>query len=425
MNGVAMFADDIDVVVIGAGAAGLAAANWLHDAGIGFCVLEARGRVGGRAYTRVVDSFPLDLGCGWLHSADRNPWCPLLEARGFTIDRTPPAWGTQAFDLGFSQTDREAFRRASDGLYARIRAHAGDPEDQPVAQLLEPDCRWNPLLGAVSTYVNGVELDCVSVQDFGNYADSGVNWRVREGYGAGIAAHAAGRPVVLDCPVTAIDHTGTRLRIESAKGVVSARCAIITVPPPLIMAGAIRFDPPLPAKLDAAAALPLGLADKLVMAVEGRWTTSPKTVTCSDGRIASRQRATILRPFGRPLIEAYFAGAFAQDLEDAGPDGFFAFAADELVALFGSAMRPRLRRLSATAWRHDPFSLGSYSYARPGHAAARASLAAPVDDRLFFAGEACSTHDFSTAHGAYHTGVAAADLACEALKTRLVHVPAS
>jgi monoamine oxidase len=84
------------------------------------------------------------------------------------------------------------------------------------------------------------------------------------------------------------------------------------------------------------------------------------------------------------------------------------FATEELVGLFGSAIRHRLSPLAGSFWRADPFARGSYSYALPGHADDRARLAAPVDDRLFFAGEATSPNFFSTAHGAYETGIAAA-----------------
>jgi monoamine oxidase len=82
---------------------------------------------------------------------------------------------------------------------------------------------------------------------------------------------------------------------------------------------------------------------------------------------------------------------------------------NELVGIFGSSFAQRLKPVRMHCWGTDPFSRGSYSYALPGKAACRTVLAAPVDNRLFFAGEACSPVDFSTAHGAYATGVAAAD----------------
>jgi monoamine oxidase len=92
-----------------------------------------------------------------------------------------------------------------------------------------------------------------------------------------------------------------------------------------------------------------------------------------------------------------------------------AHAADELVGLFGADIRRRITPIAASFWRADPFARGSYSYALPGHADDRVRLAAPVDDRLFFAGEACSLNFFSTAHGAYQTGTAAAEAALKSL----------
>ena len=120
-----------------------------------------------------------------------------------------------------------------------------------------------------------------------------------------------------------------------------------------------------------------------------------------------------LHPFGTRLIEGFFGGRLAHELEASGPGAFFDFAVAELVELFGSGIRARLRLLVETGWGRDPFARGSYSYARPGHADARAALAAPLDGRVFFAGEACSPHDFTTAHGV-EPAAAAADTSAAA-----------
>ena len=297
-----------------------------------------------------------------------------------------------------------------------MEAAARDRADRPAATLLPPHGRWNGLLDAISTYANGTELDTLSVQDFDAYADSGINWRVAEGYGTGIAAQAEGLLIHLACPVTRIDHRGRRVRLETSRGTLSARQVIVTVPTPLIASGAIRFDPALPDKAEAAAALPLGLADKLMIAVE-----APDDLPLEGhlfGRTDDVRTASYhLRPLGRPLIEAYFGGTLAGDLEDGGSAAFEEFAFDQLAGLFGSGVRRRLRPLAATAWRRDPWSQGSYSYAKPGHAGARAQLAAPVDGRLFFAGEATHPHHFSTAHGALKSGLRAAAEALAAGET--------
>ena len=115
------------------------------------------------------------------------------------------------------------------------------------------------------------------------------------------------------------------------------------------------------------------------------------------------------RPFGRPQIEVYFGGRLASALEAGGEGAFFDFAVAELTNLLGTAFARRISPIQIHRWGADPFSRGSYSFALPGHADCRQALAEPVDDRLFFAGEACSRGDFSTAHGAFVTGIAAAD----------------
>jgi monoamine oxidase len=122
-----------------------------------------------------------------------------------------------------------------------------------------------------------------------------------------------------------------------------------------------------------------------------------------------------MRSLGRPLIEGYFGGAFARSLEAEGDGAFARHAIDETAALLGNDMRKRLHPIVESAWGRDPFALGAYTYGHPGAEAARVALAQPVDNRLFFAGEACSAVDFSTAHGAYRTGVAAAEQAMAAL----------
>lgn len=398
---------DYDVVVIGAGASGLAAGQRLARAGITFRILEARSRIGGRAWT-LAGEFPLDLGCGWLHSADTNPWTAILGDLGFTIDKTPPAWGRHSLDLGFSAEEQASFHRAINAFRQDMTAAARQAPDRAAASLLAPGGRFNALIAAVTSYASGTEPDRLSIRDTANYADTGLNWRVVEGYGAGIAAFGRDLPISLACPVTRLDHSGRRLRLTTPGGVVTATKVIITLPTNLLAAEALVFDPPLPEKCAAAAALPLGIADKLVLGLD-QPLNLPK-----DGHLFGRIDRTDtasyhLRPFGRNLIEAYFGGQLATDLEIDGPAAFYAFAEDELADLLGTSIRTRLRPLAETAWGQDRFARGAYSYALPGHAEARGRLAAPVEDRIFFAGEACSKHAFSTAHGAYLTGIAAAE----------------
>jgi monoamine oxidase len=399
---------EVEVVVIGGGAAGIAAARLLHAASVSCLLVEARNRLGGRAWTATAAGFALDLGCGWLHSADRNPWVAIAAEQGLSIDKSPPPWVRSGRAIGFPPEQRGEFNEALDQFFGRLERLAQDDHDLPASAAFEPGCRWNALIDALSTYISGAEWDRVSAKDFDRYADSSINWRVVEGLGTAIEGYGAKLPVAFECRVTSIDHRGKRLRIETSQGAIAADCAVITVPTTLLAADDIAFSPPLPEKIKAAAGLPLGLDVKLFLSLaDAEEFDKDSRVFGHTDRTATA--AYHLRPLGRPLIEGYFGGAYAAALERGGENAFFDFAAAELGGVFGSGFTRRIKPLAIHRWGQDPFARGAYSYARPGFADCRATLAAPVDGRLFFAGEACSTHDYSTAHGAFHTGVAAAE----------------
>jgi monoamine oxidase len=390
---------DVEVVVIGGGAAGIGAARRLRDAGVKALILEARDRLGGRAWTIEVGGFAIDLGCGWLHSAKRNPWTKIAEAQGRTIDRTPPPWARATSQPGLSAAEADAMRADLWALHERADALAESEPDRALGDLLEPGGRWNPILDAVSGYYSGAELARVSARDLGRYADDGVNWRVAEGYGATIAAHGSGLDVAFDSAVTRIDHGGRRIRVETTRGIVEAEAAIVTLPSALIAAAEDLFAPALPDKTRAAAGLPLGHDDKLFLSLAGAEDFEPDTR--AFGKLDTAATAAYqFRPLGRPMIECYFGGALAAELEAGGEAAFVEFARGELIGLYGGDFARRVAPLALHGWSGDPFTRGAYSYALPGHADDRAIFAAPVDGRLFFAGEASSREDFSTAHGA-------------------------
>ncbi|MGN6572066.1 MAG: flavin monoamine oxidase family protein [Pseudolabrys sp.] len=406
---------ETEVAVIGAGAAGIAAARHLTDAGVPCLLIEARDRLGGRAYTVEHGGHGVDLGCGWLHSAASNPFVAIAEAQGRTLDRSSPAWSRPAIDRNFSLADQRDYHQAMAGYYERLSELAAGETDVSCAAAFEPGNRWNGLIAAVVSYISGGDARDVSALDFENYAGTDINWRVGEGYGTVIAAHAQGVEVALGTVVTRIDHGGATPRIETNRGVIAARHVVVTLPTNIIAAHPELFHPALPDKTEAAASLPLGLADKLYLALDkaeefGR-----------DSRVFGRNdtkdtASYTVRPQGRPQIEGYFGNGLADALERDGVAAFVDFATGQLADVFGNDFRKRVSLLDMHLWRADPFARGSYSFARPGKVECRQVLAAPVDDRLFFAGEACSKLDFSTAHGAYLTGLAAAGQVLKARK---------
>jgi monoamine oxidase len=398
----------VDVAIIGAGAAGLGAARALENSGLSVIVLEARDRVGGRAHTILAaPGITFDAGCGWLHSADKNSFVGIAKKLNFEIDKTRPPWREQSFDTGFPLSERQDFIAALDAFYDRAEEAAERGGDDTASRYLEPGNRWNPMIHAISTFVNGCELDQVSIRDMAAYEDTEINWRVRRGYGALMTAYGAPCPLALNTEVTLIDHSGSRVKIATSRGSLTASKVIVTVPTNLIADEAIRFHPALPAKVEAARGLPLGVDDKVMLALDEP-EALPKDGNLRGATMRTAMGSFHLRPFGQPCIEGFFGGTFARELEDAGDGAFAAESIDQIVALLGSDFRRKLRPLAESRWARDPFARGAYSHALPGHAGDRALLAAPVDGRLFFAGEATSPNFFSTAHGARDSGERAA-----------------
>ncbi|MDE2227951.1 MAG: FAD-dependent oxidoreductase [Alphaproteobacteria bacterium] len=410
---------EFDVVVVGAGAAGIAAAKHLVSARLAVKVIEARERLGGRAHT--VPSglgFGIDLGCEWLHSADINPWTRIARDLGFTVDETLPDWGRRVAWFEGDAAQRE-WQEAMEAFYDRLDRAAQDGEDRPASSVLEPGGKWNALLGAISNWANGAELDKVSVWDYGGYDSTYLNWRVIEGYGTVIARYGEGLPIELGTTVERIDHGGHNIRIATNRGELTACAVIVTLPTTVLAEERVKFSPPLADKVAAAAGLPLGIVNKLFLRLDeaGARELARESDRHLVGALDRVETGSYqIKPHGWPVVAGFFGGELSAELERDGADAMAEFARNELAGLFGAAIKPHLSPIAASAWGRNAFSRGSYSMALPGHASDRKVLAAPVDGRLFFAGEACSIPHFGTAHGAYLSGEAAAIDAVAALK---------
>jgi monoamine oxidase len=322
-----------------------------------------------------------------------------------SIDRGSPNWGVQWRDLGFPPVEQQRFAAARERWETAAHDALTGP-DRPLSDFIDAADPAKPMIDAISGFANGAALVDVSLHDWAAYEDAAgdENWALPDGYGNLIRDHARPVPMRLATPVTRIDHHGPRLRLVTPDGTIETTRAIVCVPTGVIADAALAFDPPLAAKRDAAAALPLGLADKVFLHVDTPIWPADLHLIGNPHRACTVSHR--LSPFGRPIVESFFGGPCAEALEDGDAA---AFAIDELVVLLGNDWRHRFTPLAVTRWRQRRWIGGSYSHARIDAAGQRAVLAAPVDDRLFFAGEACSRHDFSTAHGAHATGIAAAD----------------
>jgi monoamine oxidase len=222
-------------------------------------------------------------------------------------------------------------------------------------------------------------------------------------------------PKVLETTVRSVSH-GQGVELKTDRGTIRAKAAIVAASTAVLAKGAIRFTPAVNDHLHAASCLPLGVADKVFLSI-----ADPDSVPAETHFLGRLDRAATgsyyLRPFGRPVIECYLGGASARALEEAGEEATLSFVIGELRGLLGVDVANGLSPLMVTRWMKEPSIGGSYSHALPGHADARAVLARPVSETLCFAGEACSADNFSTAHGAWQSGLAAADWIERGLQT--------
>jgi monoamine oxidase len=380
-------ADDVDCVIVGAGAAGIAAAKDLQRANRTFVLLEAQGRVGGRMFTDAVEGMPFDAGASYIHFAEHNPWRDIAREGGVEAVPDQPT-GFRLFENGQPvpldrrSARRSAFSTLSSALDALPDA-APDIAIMDFAASLGPE--FTEPARRITRMSLGEEPERVSLRDYARLW-SGEDLLVPSGYGRLAERWAAGLPVSRQTPVTRISWDGG-VAVETPRGLVRARTCIVTVSVGVLAGGAIRFDPPLPALTQQAiAGLRMGALTKVAFAVEGMRADWPDTGDLVDTAFGGLDFE--LWPFDRPLLVATLGGDAARALVAQGEAAATAAVADALAAMLGGATRGRVKAARLAGWTADPWSRGAYSIATPGHAAARAALAEPVGGRLLFAGEA-------------------------------------
>jgi len=407
-----------DLAIVGAGAAGLAATRAARELGLDVVTLEASHRIGGRGYTEeIAPGVAFDLGCHWMHSASLNPWVAIADRFGFTyrtgtFDRGLFVDGTWHRSGSGPQGELERYWEAADAaIHEAARAGGG----KSIADATDREDRWTPLFDYWTSVATAADSDQVAVEDSVAYNDTDENWPLKQGFGALIARYGANLDVTLNCAVDRIDWSGKEIRLHTARGTVAARRVLVTVSTGILGAGDIAFDPVLPQwKQDAIAGLPLGTHNRIGFLFDRDvFGDAPRGggVMLRDGSFSGVN----LRPFGDPWAVVYTGGRHAVWLEKAGQAAAIDHGKQVLGEALGNDALKHVKRSIVTAWHGDPWVKGSYSAALPGQAHQRRELAKPVDDRLFFAGEACSREFMATAHGAYITGVAAAQAIAHSL----------
>jgi monoamine oxidase len=397
-----------DVIVVGAGAAGLAAAESLIESGFSVTVLEARSRLGGRAFTDSVGGQIFDAGAAYIHFRDRNPWVGIAERLGVPLIHHRGWGGGRGYDgtAPLAESFREERNAARRRLWGRMEDLDLDKGDRSIADMMTPGDEMERWIGTrYAQQAIGEEPQNVSVADIMEQWEGGDD-TVREGYGALVARSGQGLPVTLDAPVHAIHWGNGGVEADTPKGTVKADRAIITVPVG-VLADGIRFDPVLPAShLSALEHLRSGALTKVALAVDSERFDLPSPADLFEVRSGFVFECF---PHDRNLIIATIGGQPARDLINRGEAAAVAHATDVLAGILGERFRSHVVSGKLSDWVSDPWARGSYSVAAPGHLSARAALGRPVGRRLFFAGEATAGSGSMTVGGATLAGSAAAD----------------
>jgi monoamine oxidase len=414
---------EVDVLVIGAGAAGIAAARAVRAAGRSVAVLEARARVGGRVATDHRLGAPFDLGAAWLHNAEDNPLVALAAQAGARLVDSDALRQehTLVGDRPVTEAERAAYDAAWDDFATRTEARAAaGGADCSVAEAAPRDGPWDATVAAwQGDIIAAAPLDRISLFDFVAIALNGANRLPEQGFGTLLAGLAEGLPIHLSAPVARLSWGGARAVAEGGFGTLRAGAVIATLPTPLLAAGSLRFDPPLPAEVSQAALdLPLGTVAKVGFRGATGLELPPFSSIDRQVRPGEPLVAMSARPFGRDILACHVGGDAAAALEAEGDAALEAFMRAEAARRFGAAAARTLQAGPiVTDWLRDPFARGVYSYAKVGRASARAILAAPLaGGRLCLAGEACHARLAGTVGGAWLAGEEAARAAVAALR---------
>ena len=399
---------DIDVAIVGAGAAGIAAAHALRARGKSYVILEARDRVGGRVFTDTSLGAPFDAGAIYIHWAEKNPWRDIAASLGARTINSDTLTAPSRFYENGEPAPRRGRRGGMEAVSKLLDTDEGPVPDISIVERvagLPEDERGGG--AAIARMALGDEPENISALDYARLW-SGDDLILPDGYGALVRRHAEGLDIRLSTPVTAIDWSGQGVALDTPAGRLRARAAIVTVPVGVLKAGSIRFTPALPATtLEGLDGLGMGALTKLGLKFNGARFGLPAGGDLWD-RLGPRASFDFeCWPFDRDIVVALFGGDHAREIVARGEREAIALVLDEFVRLVGADARKAFTGGALHGWCADPYSMGCYSHARPGHADARAKLATPVADRLYFAGEATGGADFGgamTAGGAYLAG---------------------
>lgn len=404
---------DADVVVIGAGAAGIAAARRIMAANRKVIVVEADNRIGGRCQTdSATFDVPFDRGARWMHNPESNPMIKLARSAGLEIMTAPSGQKIRIGRRNARAGETEEF------LAALVRANraiddAARRSDVSCASVLPKDLGdWTGaaefLLGAG---FGGKDLKDLSVGDKARAQDRNTAIACREGLGTLIARLGEQVPLALSTPANRIVWSNRDVSVETAAGKIAARAAVITVSTNVLTAGNIKFAPDIPKRtLEAASKLSLGSYDRIALQMAGNPFGLSRDDVVIEKSDSTRTGMIFANIGGSSLCTIDVGGSFGRDLSAQGEKAMVAFATEWLGKLFGSEAAAAVKKSSATRWNAALFALGAMSAAGPGGQASRKVLAEPFGC-VFLAGEATHETLWGTIDGAWESGERAAEAA--------------
>lgn len=401
-------ASDYDCVVIGAGAAGLAAARWLHRRGKRVVVLEARTRIGGRAWTDFEHfGAPYDVGAAWFHHAFQNPLMRFVRRRADLV-RTSTSSGVFLRDgLALPSDEIQAYRAAEHRVLERVERAARQNQDTSLAAMVHDRDRWERYVVEIAASATiGADPADISIADIARRPRED-DALVSGGVGALIASLAQSLDIRLSTPATVVDRSSRDISITTPAGTVRAKTCLITIPTSLLAAEFLRITPALPVVTpDIFAALPMGAFEKVAFKLARSPRLSSDFAVGFDVLESGRPHAVHV---GRDVAAVLYGAGWAEAIAREGQGAKIAFGLDVLKDVYGSTIeREIVGQPLASAWRDDPWAKGSYSCALPGQVEARQVYGAIVDERIAFAGEADDTSMPSTVGGAWLSGERAA-----------------
>jgi monoamine oxidase len=405
---------EADIVVIGAGAAGIAAARRIQAANRKVIVVEAFSQIGGRCLTDTSTfGVPFDRGARWMHNPDTNPMIRLAREAGLDISAAPLGQririGRRNARAGETEEFLAAVVRANRAIDEASRGKA----DVACASALPKDLGdWAGtaefVLGASFA---GKDLKDISVIDKARAQERNAAIACRQGLGTLIEKLGEQVPISLSSPASRLTWSGRDVTVETPSGKIAARAAVITVSSNVLAAGNIKFTPDIPKRqLDAAAKLSLGSYDRIALALPGNPLGLARDDIIIEQSTSTRTALLFANIGSSSLCAIDVAGSFGRDLSAQGEPAMIAFAVEWLTKLFGSEMAAAIKRSSATRWNAAPFALGAMSSAAPGAQPSRKILTEPIGC-MFLAGEATHETLWGTVDGAWESGERAAEAA--------------